>query len=89
MRTTVTLDADVETLLRRAVRERNESFKEVLNSAIREGLRSRQTRSSKPFRQKTYDLGEPLVDLTKALALSTQLEDNEAVARTSPKRRRN
>lgn len=88
MRTTVTLDADVEALIRRAVRERNESFKEVLNSAIREGLRSRQARSIKPFRQKTYDLGAPLVDLTKALALSTQLEDNEVMQRMRPRRRR-
>lgn len=86
MRTTVTLDADVETMLRRAVRERNESFKQVLNAAIREGLRSRQNRSIKPFRQKTYDLGAPLVELTKALALSTQLEDNDMMAKMRPKR---
>jgi hypothetical protein len=38
MRTTVTLDADVEMLLRRAVRESQQSFKEVLNNALRRGL---------------------------------------------------
>lgn len=38
MRTTVTLDADVERLLRRAVQQSQRSFKEVLNNAIRCGL---------------------------------------------------
>ena len=38
MRTTVTLDADVEPLLRDAMHERRQSFKETLNQAIRAGL---------------------------------------------------
>ena len=38
MRTTVTLDADVEQLLRDAMHERRQSFKETLNQAIRAGL---------------------------------------------------
>jgi hypothetical protein len=35
MRTTVTLDKDVERLLRRAMHSRRKSFKETLNDAIR------------------------------------------------------
>jgi hypothetical protein len=38
MRTTVTLDADVEQLLRDAMQRRRQSFKEALNEAIRSGL---------------------------------------------------
>ena len=38
MRTTVTLDADTERLLRGAMRERNLTFKAALNEAIRQGL---------------------------------------------------
>lgn len=38
MRTTVTLDADTERLLRSAMRERNIGFKAALNDAIRRGL---------------------------------------------------
>ena len=38
MRTTVTLDADVEQLLRNAMQVRRQSFKETLNQAIRAGL---------------------------------------------------
>lgn len=37
MRTTVTLDPDVETVLRQAVRRSGAPFKQVLNDAVREG----------------------------------------------------
>ena len=37
-RTTVTLDPDVEQLLRDAMQRRRQSFKETLNQAIRNGL---------------------------------------------------
>lgn len=42
MRTTVTLEADTEHLLREAVRTTNRSFKQVLNEAIRRGLTSQE-----------------------------------------------
>lgn len=40
MRTTVTLDADVELLIRRAMERGRKSFKQVLNEAVRRGLKS-------------------------------------------------
>ncbi|MGH8208994.1 MAG: antitoxin [Steroidobacteraceae bacterium] len=43
MRTTVTLDADVEQLLRDAMQHRRQSFKEALNQAIRSGLSNAQS----------------------------------------------
>ena len=47
MRTTVTLDPDVERLVRSAMRERGISFKEALNQAARKGLsRERQAVTS-------------------------------------------
>jgi hypothetical protein len=81
MRTTVTIDADVQALLRKAMRERGEPFKQVLNAALREGLRGGARKPAKPFRQRTFDLGRPLVDLTKALSLAAELEDASAVSR--------
>jgi hypothetical protein len=82
MRTTVTLDPDVETLLRRAMRESGAPFKQVLNDAVREGLRSSKTQAKhKPFRQRTFDMGKPLVDLTKALALADELGDEALIAK--------
>jgi len=39
MRTTVTLDADVESLVRRAMERGRKSFKQVLNEAVRRGIK--------------------------------------------------
>lgn len=38
MRTTVTLDRDVQILLEKTMQERGETFKQVLNDSIRNGL---------------------------------------------------
>jgi hypothetical protein len=80
VRTTVTLDPDVERLLRNAMRERGISFKQALNQAARDGLvRARQPRA-KRFVQKTYAMGAiEGVNLDKALALADALEDEERI----------
>jgi hypothetical protein len=80
MRTTVTLDPDVDTLLRKEVRRRGEPFKQVLNNAIRAGLRSMKQRDE-GFEPLVFDMGRPRVDLTKAAALADSLEDEELIAR--------
>jgi hypothetical protein len=80
MRTTVTLDPDVESMLRKEVRRRGEPFKQVLNNAIRAGLR-RMKRRDEAFEPLIFDMGKPLVDLTKATLLASELEDDELVSR--------
>lgn len=75
MRTTVTLDPDVEILIKRTVRERGDSFKQVLNNAIRNGLRKPAGAARKSYKQTTHDLGPARVDLTKALSLAMELDD--------------
>ena len=79
MRTTVTLDPEVEALLKRTMRERGSSFKQTLNSAIRAGLgRGGRGGKSAPFKVKTYSMGYRAdLDLTKALNLAGALEDAE------------
>lgn len=65
--------------LKRAMRERGGSFKEVVNDAIRAGLASGRG-PSKPYRLRPRRLGvRPGADLTKALALAAALEDEETV----------
>ena len=80
MRTTVTLDPDVESLLRKEVRRRGEPFKLVLNNAVRAGLKNMK-RSARPFRPLTFDMGRPRIALTKALSLAAELEDEELALR--------
>lgn len=77
MRTTVTLDPDVAAMLREMMREKNLSFKEAINTAIRRGTLSQQP-SQKRFKQKTYAMGiRDGIDMTKALNIAANLEDEE------------
>jgi len=78
MRTTVTLDPDVERLIRDAMRERAISFKEALNEAVRAGLRGKEHKHAEKFVQKTFRLGEGQVfRCNNALAVSDAIEDEE------------
>jgi hypothetical protein len=80
MRTTVTLDPDVEALLRRTMRERDLSFKEALNSAIRQGLSNRKSQATTKTRIRTFRMGfDASFRWDKALALAASLEDEELV----------
>ena len=74
MRTTITLEPDVEALVQQAMRERGLSFKEAVNTGLRRGLQADAGRTV-PFKQRVYDMGRPLVDLTKANALAAELDD--------------
>jgi hypothetical protein len=84
VRTTVTLDPDTEALVKRRMRERGLSFKEAVNDAIRAGLAPDRTR--RPFRTPTADLGVPVVNLDRALALAAELEDEELVRKQRARR---
>lgn len=85
MRTTVTLDPDVETLLKKEVRASGVPFKQVLNDAVRAGLKRRKAPASR-FQPLTFDMGKPRADLTKALSLASELEDEELTFRHERKR---
>ena len=78
MRTTVTLDPDVEGLLRTAMRERGLSFKEALNGAIRAGAKRAPAAARRRFSQKTFSLGaEQNFRWDKALSVAASMEDEE------------
>lgn len=74
MRTTITLEPDVEALLRRSMRERGITFKDAVNQAVRAGL-TQPAKDVPTFKQRAFHMGAPLVDLTKALALADELDD--------------
>jgi hypothetical protein len=77
MRTTVTLDPDTRMLVERLMRDRGISFKQAVNEAIRGGLA---VGANTPRQHTTPShMGAPRIDLTKALALSSELEDEELV----------
>lgn len=81
MRTTVTLEPDVQILLKQAMHDSDASFKQVVNDAIRQGLRPAVARARQPFVQVTFASGRQLVDLTKANSLAAELEDQDLIAK--------
>ena len=84
-RTTVRIDDDLMRQLKERAARDSISLTRCLNQLIREGLRA----ASKPpkrrrFVQKTYDMGEPLIDLTHTGGIFTNavidaLEDEEII----------
>lgn len=79
VRTTITLDPDVEALVKQAMKDRGLTFKQAVNEAIRAGMGGAAAHG--PRELPAYDMGEPLVDVTKALRLAGELEDQELAAR--------
>jgi len=85
VRTTVTLDPDVETLIRGVMEERGLSFKEALNQAVRNGLGARGRSST--FRTPTSRMGfNPSVPWDKALRLAGEAEDDELARRLATRK---
>ncbi len=81
----MTLDPDVETLLKNVMKERGLSFKEALNQAVRAGLGARE--SSAKFRTPASRMGfNPAVPWDKALRLAGQAEDDELVRKLATRK---
>ena len=64
MRTTLTLDDDVAAMLHRLQRTRGDRLKDLINEALRTGLKqvAAPPRKRKPFRTASADLGPCLID---------------------------
>jgi hypothetical protein len=77
VRTTVTLDPDVEAKLRTVMRERGVSFKVAINEAVRAGLGGGAP-PPRRFRMKTAPLGARF-NIDKALTIAGELEDEEII----------
>lgn len=84
MRTTVTLDPDVERLLKETAHQTRQSFKQVLNNAVREGLRnSSALAKTKPFTVKARPMGlRPGIDPARLGELADNLEIEAFLAST-------
>ncbi len=76
MRTTLTIDDDLAIELERLRRKGNLSFKELVNDVLRRGLcaANERPKKTKPFRTRTFDLGEPMIDLDNVAEALAYLE---------------
>ncbi|HTZ87614.1 MAG TPA: hypothetical protein VMB05_13180 [Solirubrobacteraceae bacterium] len=75
MRTTVTLDPDVEAKLKATMRERGVSFKAALNDAVRLGLGA-SAPVARPYKMQTAPLGVR-INIVKANQIAGEWEDEE------------
>jgi pheromone shutdown protein TraB len=79
VRTTVTLEPDVAARLQKLASERGTSFKATINATLRAGLEAHNP-TARPYREVTRSLGvQPGIDLTKALRVAQELEDEETL----------
>ena len=78
-RTTLTLDDDVAARLERLRRQRDANLKDVVNDALRRGLESIEAPSKprRPFRTKTYDMGEQLIPLDNIAEAISLIEGDD------------
>ena len=80
MRTTLTIEPDVEQLLQRAMRRTGRSMKAVINEALRLGLGAR-TKPARPprFKVEPHAFGfKPGIDTDRLNQLADELEAEEA-----------
>ena len=85
MRTTITLDADIDAKLRALSRERGIPFKHVVNEALRRGLAHGEGERIEPYVIQARPM-HALVDLTHATRLAGELEDDEIARKLALRR---
>ena len=73
------IDDDLLRSLKQQAHSQGTSLTKLINRVLRTGVQAaRQAgKASRPYREKTFPMGEPRVSLVKALALASDLEDRE------------
>jgi len=81
MRTTLAIADDILRELKKRARAGDRSMTEVANDVLRAGLAAMREpqKKGRAFKESPVDMGEPSVDLTKALTLAANMEDEELV----------
>ena len=79
VRTTLTLDDDVATKLKAAMRRTGQSFRDVVNDTLRRGLMTAPRAAREPFRVQTRSLGglRAGLSLDNVAALLEHVEGSE------------
>jgi len=77
MRTTLDLNDNLMRRIRRKAMDENKSLKEIINRTLADSLErdKPEDRKNTAYTCPTFSMGEPMLDLNKALHLSDQLED--------------
>ena len=81
MRTTLAISDDILRELRALAHETGVSLTRAANDVLRAGLdrRAGSSRRGRRYREEVADLGEPRVNLDRALVVAARLEDGETL----------
>jgi hypothetical protein len=80
MRTTLNIDDDLIRQIKQHAHKSRTPVRQIVNAALRKGLASlRPTRPKSRYVCPTFDMGQPTINLDKALALAGGLEDSEVL----------
>lgn len=81
MRTTIRIDDQLLDRLKEHALRKRMSLTRLVNQILRAGLQAdrRPTPRKRPYHEKTYPLGTPLLRLDKAMALAARFEDEEII----------
>jgi hypothetical protein len=79
MRTTVRIDDHLMRDLRERAHREGTSLAKLINRLLQQAMRATREESAPvpPFREKTFPMGEPRLNLDKAIGLAASLEDEE------------
>ena len=79
MRTTLTIDDQLFAELKERAHRHNVPLKQMVNQVLRRGLEvDANPQPRKPYRGKTFSMGQPLIpSLDKSLAIAAALDDEE------------
>jgi Arc/MetJ family transcription regulator len=85
MRTTIRLDDELMMELKKRSRKEKVSLTKLVNQLLRRGLEASgpDRKASRRHRERVFTMGTPAVDLDKALALASALEDEESLRKVS------
>jgi hypothetical protein len=80
MRTTIRLDDDLLGQLKQRAQAEKLSLTRCINRLLRRALEAPERKRARPtFRQETFRMGAPSIDLNKALSVATELDDEEVL----------
>ena len=87
MRMRVRIDDDIHAKLHQRAANEGQSLTQYVNRVLRIGLallRDDKRSRSRRFRQRSYSMGAPVVEIKKVLSLAALLEDEVILSRLRP-----
>jgi hypothetical protein len=76
-RMTIRLDDDLTRELKERSKRDNTSLTETINRVLRNGLKAPVKKPKYHYVEKTYDMGVPRFDMTKANQMAAEMEDEQ------------